>query len=297
MTPAHEIDWWGGSPSAKGRFGHAARYGYIVIAPQYLDVGKFNYEGTPLEHDKVTRCLRDASRRFNIDSDRVFLSGHSIGGDAAWDIGLSHPDLWAGVIPINARAYAPTVNSYLNNAASVPLYFVNGELEGEVSKNNSQAWDRYFLYGYDVTLVKFLGRGSESFSDEILRLFGWMQKKNRFKDFRLQPKKFKVTTKRVTDNYFWAVEVNEFNSISLGKSLEIEGEFNEKNFLRITAPGKATIWLSPDVMNFSQPMQIILNGKSLIDKKMASPSIKVLLEDVRKRGERRHPFWVMLEGN
>ena len=48
--------------------------------------------------------LRDAMRRFSIDSDRVFLSGHSIGGDAAWDIGLAHPDLWAGVIPIVVRS-------------------------------------------------------------------------------------------------------------------------------------------------------------------------------------------------
>ena len=55
--------------------------------------------------------LRDACKRFSIDIDRVFLSGHSMGGDAAWDIGLAHPDLWAGVIPIVAAA-----DKYVNAA-------------------------------------------------------------------------------------------------------------------------------------------------------------------------------------
>ena len=35
---------------------------------------------------------------FSIDTDRVFLSGHGVGGDAVYDIGLAHPEHWAGVI-------------------------------------------------------------------------------------------------------------------------------------------------------------------------------------------------------
>ena len=48
----------------------------------------------------MLNSLRDACRRFSVDSDRVFISGHSMGGDAAWDLGTAHPDLWAGMIPI-----------------------------------------------------------------------------------------------------------------------------------------------------------------------------------------------------
>ena len=60
-------------------------------------------------------ALRDACRRFAIDTDRVFLTGHGIGGDAAWDIGLAHPDIWAGVIPIVAVADR-YVGRYAKNA-------------------------------------------------------------------------------------------------------------------------------------------------------------------------------------
>lgn len=121
MAPATELDWWAGPASPQGRLGQAARQGYFVIAPHYVSAAQPTYRGTALEHDVVTRCLRDACRRFNIDTDRVFLSGHSMGGDAAWDIGLSHPDLWAGVIPINGTAQHDPIFFYKDNAKTSTL--------------------------------------------------------------------------------------------------------------------------------------------------------------------------------
>lgn len=293
MTPGQELDWWAGEATERGRLGQATRQGYIVIAPDYVDR---TYQATPLEHDKVTKCLRDACRRFNVDSDRVFLSGHSMGGDAAWDIGLSHPDLWAGVIPINATALKDSVNHYWQNGAVLPMYFVGGELDCGVIQKNSVNWDRYFLHGYDLTLVEYLGRGHENFSDEIQRLFDWMNRKNREKDLRLFPKKFKVVTKRPTDNYFWSLEVREFNVPKIARGIELEQEIKGNTvFLRAPGQGKVSIWLSPEMVNFSSEIKVLLNGISLVKGRAVPPSAEVLLEDVRTRGERCHPFWAVIE--
>ena len=46
--------------------------------------------------------IRDLRRRFNMDSDRVYLYGWEQGGLMAYDVGLSHPDQFAGVLPQNA---------------------------------------------------------------------------------------------------------------------------------------------------------------------------------------------------
>ena len=46
----------------------------------------------------VIDTLRDLRRRFQVDSDRVFLFGWEQGADAALDIGMSHPDQFAGVL-------------------------------------------------------------------------------------------------------------------------------------------------------------------------------------------------------
>ena len=80
--------------------------------------------------------LRDACRRFSIDTDRVFLTGHSIGGNAAWDMGLAHPDLWAGVIPIVAQC-EKYCTLYWENASLVPFYVLGGELDGDKTVSNA----------------------------------------------------------------------------------------------------------------------------------------------------------------
>ena len=150
----------------------------------------------------MLNSLRDACRRFSIDTDRVFLSGHSIGGDAAWDIGLAHPDLWAGVIPIVAQSDRYCAR-YWENARYVPFYVVAGELDGTKLINNARDLDRYLRRGFDSTVVEYLGRGHEDFYDEILRIFDWMGRFHR----NFFPREFTCETMRPWDNFFWWVEV------------------------------------------------------------------------------------------
>ena len=88
--PAAAIDEWAAE---------AARHGYILIAPEYNEPGQpHDYRYTTSEHAAVELALRDARKRYSIDSDRVFAAGQLIGGNMAWDYALAHPDLFAGVI-------------------------------------------------------------------------------------------------------------------------------------------------------------------------------------------------------
>src|SRR5262249_52850119 len=80
----------------------AAEHGYILIAPEWqAGVGAYSY--SEREHASVLLALRDLRRKYNVDSDRVFLFGLGQGGTMAFDVGLSHPDLFAGVIPMSAH--------------------------------------------------------------------------------------------------------------------------------------------------------------------------------------------------
>ena len=65
----------------------AARRGYILIAPEYSEPGKpAEYRYTTSEHAAVELALRDARKRYAIDSDRVFAAGQLVGGNMAWDL-------------------------------------------------------------------------------------------------------------------------------------------------------------------------------------------------------------------
>ncbi|HQU44035.1 MAG TPA: peptidase, partial [Pirellulales bacterium] len=244
-TPRQQIDWWAGAVGPNGqRLGQATRFGYIVVAPAWSNTGQVEYGFSAAEHGAVLNSLRDACRRFSIDTDHVFISGHSMGGDAAWDLALSHPDLWAGVMPVVARA-EKYISLLWDNMKLVPFYLVSGELDGDKRKANATDIDRYLNRGYNATVVEFQGRGHEHFSDEIQRLFEWMNRLQR--DFF--PKSFVTKSMRPWDNYFWWLELADFAQKTMvdpeewpkkgSRPAQTTGEANANNGLVVkTGAGK-----------------------------------------------------------
>ncbi len=286
------------------RLGQATRQGYIVIAPAWTKPHQMQYQYSAREHAAVLDTLRDACRRFSIDTDRVFLSGHSMGADAAWDIALAHPDLWAGVVPIVATS-GKYVTQYWPNAARLSFYFISGELDANRTALNSHEWDRYFSKpaGWDVTLVEYEGRGHEHFSDEVQRVFDWMGRKKR--DFF--PRKFDAVTLRTWDNFFWCLELQDIPPKCIVDPaawppprgtlpLRVEAKVNKTNGINIQLHGaKLTVWLSPEWVNLDQPVTITVGGARLGTRRIIKPSVAVMLEDARTRADRQHPFWAKVE--
>ncbi len=302
-TPAQQIDWWAGAynEQAQLRLGQAARHGYIVVAPQWSRPHQTAYEYSAREHAAVLYPLRDACRRFSIDTDRVFLSGHSMGGDAVWDLALAHPDLWAGVIPIVATA-DKYVSRYWENGRQVPMYFVAGEMDGDKMSRNSMDLDRYLnKHTYDVIVVVYQGRGHEHFIDEVQRIFSWMDLHRR----EFFPKEFTCVSMRPWDNYFWWAELNSLPSRSTVLPVNwppesgvrpavTEGRILENSRVTLrTGAERATVWLSPDMVDFTQRVGVSINGRSYGQR--IEPSAQVLLEDARTRGDRQHPFWARVD--
>src|SRR5262249_27178406 len=98
----------------------AADNGYVLAAPAWEQGGlRGGYTFSEREHAAVLDTLRDLRRRFQIDSDRVFLLGYGQGARAAFDVGLSHPDLFAGVLP-NATGATPSTCLSTLSAATTP---------------------------------------------------------------------------------------------------------------------------------------------------------------------------------
>jgi pimeloyl-ACP methyl ester carboxylesterase len=311
-SPRQELEFWTGSPPRSeagemtgARRGQAMRHGYITIAIDWQKKQQYEYEYTLREHEAVLTCLRDATRRFHIDNDRVYLTGHGMGGDAAWDLAVAHPDVWAGVLPFVAQfsQVKKYVQHYWENARYVPLYFVAGEKDGSRMSGNAAVLDKFFLKRFDTTVVEYLGRGHEPFSDEVLEAFSWMELPTHRR--RGSPPEFTCNTMRPWDNFFWWIEGRNFpNSVHPAnwplrnaRPTQVYGRVQKANHLLAkTAAEQTTLWLSPDLVDFSKPIEITLNGRKLgIASGSTRPDPEVLLEDVRTRGDRHRPFWAKLQ--
>jgi poly(3-hydroxybutyrate) depolymerase len=73
----------------------------FVVSP--LGRGELmGYDG--LGYDDVMRVIADVRRAYQIDPDRITLTGLSMGGGGTWAIGLRHPELFAALAPVCAIA-------------------------------------------------------------------------------------------------------------------------------------------------------------------------------------------------
>ncbi|MFL5305107.1 MAG: prolyl oligopeptidase family serine peptidase [Polyangia bacterium] len=60
------------------------------------------YDG--LGGDDVMRVIADVRRAYNIDPERMTLTGLSMGGGGTWAIGLRHPEMFAALAPVCAMS-------------------------------------------------------------------------------------------------------------------------------------------------------------------------------------------------
>ena len=318
-TPEMQLDWWCGSwrevtgpdgASVFERHGQAGRFGAIVLAPRWDEGASIQWDASPEKSAAILYSLRDACRRFSIDTDKVFLSGHSAGGDAVFDLGFAHPDLWAGLIPICGSG--GKYPHYLRrNAEFVPVYWIGGELDGGRLARCRTIFDEGMdkSHPFDMTCALFRGRGNESFSDEIIRLFEWMNLRTR--NFFPSGERT-VFSMRPWDNFFWNVELFGFSPQTMILPIDWRDELpspyyaarteflrTAANIIRIKSKAdRALIYLSPERVDFSLRMEVYYNGKKLTGPSgVVLPSARVMLEDVRTRADRQHPFWAILDSD
>lgn len=298
--PLGQIDWWSGaySESNKMRRGHATRQGFIVVAPVWSRDKQQVYEYTAVEHQRVLAALRDAMRRASIDSDRVFIAGHGEGATAAWDIALSHPDLWAGMIAISGSP-GKTVSHYKLNSKYVPMYMVMGELDQ--TRADGSLIDEYMSFQHDAMVVMYRGRGREYFYDEIPVIFDWMKLPAHRR--RPMPTDFEVATMRTGDQFFWTLEVGDLNpSVAIDPILwdqakrlragRVSMSIGEDNLLTISGPSETfRVLLRPsDDIDLDEQVRIRQGNRTKrVD---FDGTLEHMLEDVRGRADRKRAFWM-----
>lgn len=303
-SPRGQVDWWAGAYDDKLQLslGQASRLGYVVVAPRWTRDNQSRYEFTEREHHRVLASVRDAMRRVSIDADRIFLTGHGEGGTAAWDIALSHPDLWAGLISIGGEP-DKFILSYRENARALPIYIVLGEMAGSQSPlvRFGYALDRYMHPKQNAMVVLYRGRGPEHFQEEIHHLFDWMSLRSN--ERRPLPQAIEMSTMRANDRFFWWLEMSQVNERNVVNPF-LWDQFQRKPLASVKAgilPSNTVhiskgptqqfqLWLRPD-MGIELNEQINIRYNARTTRYDFDGDIATILEDARVRADRKRPFW------
>ena len=296
----YEASWWAGDAE---REGHGQRRGFITIAPEYAQPNQSQHEYDLASHRAVLGSIRHAMRTHRIDADRVVLAGHGMGADACFDLGMSHPDVFAGVAPICGKSQQYCM-SYYSNALKTSWYVVSGERDRDTVAENMRDLNRYFSKGIDITYCEYKQRGFEPYSEELPRLMDWAE------TVRRKPIQeyldFEVKTLRSFDNHFHWIKAGTLpeklsqpilweDRRKKVPDMPITGKITPGGTVYVTHPGKTTtMWFSPEMINFDERVRVHVGGREQFNG-ILTPSVEALLEDLRLRADRQRLFWVRLD--
>jgi predicted esterase len=301
-TPQQELrGFWAGSDEQAGQ---SERHGYVVIAPEYVsnsDLKSYDYGSQ--SHQIVLDSIRDARRRFSVDSDRVYLAGHGMGADAAWDMGLALPHLFAGIIPING-AIDRFSKYYLENGRQLPIYAVNGELDRDLVTRNGPSLMEMIQQNFDLIYAEYDGAGPDPYYSEIHSLFEWMSKLRR----PPPPRQVTAKTLRESDNRFFWYEFSglpgQFQGIDWVKekhrairAMAVSATITPGNTLRIASgAARHRLWLArgEDLVDFDKRLKVDVNGRMRFND-FVKPDTQAMLEHVRVTGDRQQLYWAVLD--
>ena len=126
----------------------AQEHGYIVVSPMgYNSSGWYGSRGQTSRFSKpnnlgelsekdVMNVLGIIREEFNLDDNRIYLMGHSMGGGGTWHLGMKYPEIWAALAPV---APAPPKNIQdLVKIRDMPVIVVQGDRDGLV--RSSRIW-------------------------------------------------------------------------------------------------------------------------------------------------------------
>ncbi len=110
----------------------AEKHGYIVACPKGRKPASM-YIGDA-EKD-VMDVLAEVRRAYNVDADRIYLTGHSMGGYGTWSVAMNHPDVFAAIAPISGGANNP---ASMSKIAHIPQLIVHGDTDPTVPVDRSR---------------------------------------------------------------------------------------------------------------------------------------------------------------
>jgi poly(3-hydroxybutyrate) depolymerase len=132
----------GGAPQAAAQGPGAGRGGFGAVTAggtAITDLAKL-HEASEKDVMNVLDMIR---KEFNVDENRTYLMGHSMGGAGTIYLGVKYASIWAAIgaeAPATAPAGLTPANYSLEPAKNVPMIIVQGDMDELVPVTGTRLW-------------------------------------------------------------------------------------------------------------------------------------------------------------
>ena len=146
---------------------------YILVSPQCPEKESW---GQPGQQALLVKLLDHIASKYNADTNRVYLTGLSMGGYGSWRLAADHPDRFAAVVPICGGGN-PEDASKLKD---VPIWAWHGDKDTAVPlKRSVEMVEAIKAAGGDsirLTVLEHIGHNSWEAAYATPELYDWLNK-------------------------------------------------------------------------------------------------------------------------
>jgi pimeloyl-ACP methyl ester carboxylesterase len=206
---------------------------YIVAAPYAR--GTAGYQGIP-EQD-LMEMIKDIKSRFQIDEDRMYLTGLSMGGGGTLWNGLTKPDMWAAFAPC-CPAPPEGTDKLAGNALNIPVHLFVGSADFLYS--TAKDWKKLLEdNGVKLDYIEYPGIGHNSweyaYKDGFI--FKWFSQFKR----NLFPERVHFSTQWYKYNKAYWVTIDE---LTPGTLATVDARFTDENVIQISTTSLGALTLN-----------------------------------------------------
>lgn len=284
--------------------------GVIFVCPTSLDLDNRFYWRNPKNEEMLRVLIRTLQREYPIDTDRIYLTGYSMGGIGTYFLGPRMSEWWAGIGPGAGSWNAIYWPALLNT----PAYILHGkrDLRGPQFTdfpNAERAFESMKELGYRTELRAVDATHSEGWpAGESKRMAEWLLKSRRdpyvkhlilanpcAQDFQVpnapaRPDRWLAitaigTAKLPMDALKQGSGGKERTTVELPMGV-LDATWTGPNKVEVKATNVTafTLRLSPKLVDFKKPLTVLVNGTEAF-KGPVTTSLAYLLNDLVERGD------------
>lgn len=251
------------------------RQGVIYLEPH----GRGNSFYLGLGDADVVHAIHEAQSRFNVDPDRIYLEGDSMGGWGTWNVGTRHPDLFAALAPIHGgldyhsivtpeqlSAAGPLDRFLLEKQSSwamadsllnLPVFVHHGDADPVVPVSFSRYGVRLLQrWGYDVRYEELPGYGHEDLGILPGNIRWFLHHR-----CVAHPTHVRLRSAELRHASAYWVTVDE--ALRPNRFMVVDAEIVGRNTLRLDTENVGAITLSPvdPLIDSAKPVDVVWNGE------------------------------------
>ena len=250
--------------------------GVIYMEPH----GRGNTQYLGMGDNDILHVIADAKRLFNVDEDRIYLTGDSMGGWGTWNVATRHPDLFAAIAPVFGgsdyhaqmseedlarlgpldRFFSEKNSSWAmaDGLLNIPIFVHHGDADQAVNVDFSR-WGVRLLqrWGYDVRYHEYPGRSHESLVSQNGNLnIEWFLEHRRNPD----PRHVRIRSAELRNaSAYWVHVLQTANPLAF---MVVDAEFVDENTIRLDTENILDIELTPStaLVDQEKPVKVVWNG-------------------------------------